>query len=336
MGKFGRTCVSIIPYLFSLASLVCLAIVCVSCNRKTADIENLYFLRVNFSNFTALSDPESIDKIQLRNSTSVEYLSTALHKAQKGGELKDFYSVGLWSYCEGEVADNGSYETTYCSKPRPKFWFNPLDIWRLNGTASANANADTDTDDMQLPSHLAKSLRVYKKVSLWMSTGYIIAITATTIELLLGVLSICSRRGSCITALVSAVACLFTVAGTVTATAIFSVLKGTFATVLRDLDITTTLGIRVLVSSWAAVLCSLAALVFWIGTMCCCAERPDTSRQPDRGPKYSHVGFGPLHPLAMTHEQSPFPPSAPGAGPYPMQPVQQMPYGPQTGGYVYR
>ncbi|KAL4883365.1 SUR7/PalI family-domain-containing protein [Aspergillus karnatakaensis] len=320
MAKLGRVCVSLVPYLLSLASLVCLAIVCVSCTRKAADIDQLYFFRVQFSNFTTLPESETADDHHL-NSTALHYLSTALHNANNDGNLKDFYSVGLWGYCEGEVSKQGSYDTTYCSSPHPKFWFNPIQAWHLNET----------TKDLQLPSHLTKELRVYKKVSLWMSSGYILAITVTAIETLLGLLSIWSRWGSCITALVSAVACLFTIAGTLTATVTFSLLKGTFATVLRDLNITTSLGIRVLVVSWAAVLFSLAALVFWTVTMCCCSGHSST-RQPDQGPQYAYHGVP--GPIDVTQERPRF--TTVRAGPYPMHPMQQTSYGPQSSGYSYQ
>jgi hypothetical protein len=115
---------------------------------------------VNFSNFTAVSGPETSDKHYELNLSSLDYLSTALHEAKKDGHLKDFYSVGLWSYCEGQVADQGSYETTYCSSPCANFWFDPIQAWRLNETST------TDSGGVELPSHLAKALRVYMKVSL--------------------------------------------------------------------------------------------------------------------------------------------------------------------------
>ncbi|KIA75434.1 hypothetical protein HK57_00078 [Aspergillus ustus] len=301
MTKVGRVCVSFIPYGLSLASLACLAIVCVSCTRKTADIDNLYFFRVNFSNFTTLSESKTSSNHDL-NSTTLEYLSTALNETKKDGDLRDFYSIGLWSYCEGLISDEGSYDTTYCSSSYPKFWFNPLEVWRLNRT--------TD-NDAQLPSHLTKPLRAYKGASLWMSSAYIIAIAVTALELLVGILSIFSRWGSCVTALVSAVACMFTIAGTVTATVIFSLLKGAFATVLRDLDISTTLGARVLVASWAAVICSLGALLFWTVTMCCCSGRSGGASRlpPSHGPNYAYHGVHPPPPpIDVSHQQPRFMP----------------------------
>ncbi|KAL2844517.1 SUR7/PalI family-domain-containing protein [Aspergillus pseudoustus] len=326
MTKVRRVCVSFVPYVLSLASLACLAIVCVSCTRKTADIDNLYFFRVDFSNFTTLSESKTSSDHDL-NSTTLEYLSTALYQTRKDGDLKDFYSIGLWSYCEGIISDEGSYHTTHCSSPHPKFWFDPLEVWRLNRTTDGDA---------QLPSHLTKPLRVYKGASLWMSSAYIIAIAVTALELLLGILSIFSRWGSCVTSLVSAVACLFTIAGTVTATVIFSLVKGAFATVLRDLDITTALGVRVLVASWAAVLCSLGAMVFWTVTMYCYSGRSGGASRPPvaHGPNYAYHGVQPPLPMDVMREQPRFMPVS--ASPYPMQPMQQTSYGPQSSGYAYR
>ncbi|KAL3496353.1 SUR7/PalI family-domain-containing protein [Aspergillus germanicus] len=315
MGKLGRLCVSVVPYALSVISLACLVIVCVGCTRQSAGIDNLYFLRLDFSNLTAPSN---------LNSSSLDFLSTALNESKKDGHLKDFYSVGLWSYCEGGISDQGNYQTTYCSSPRPKFWFNPVQVWRLNETTTGNS------DDVEIPSHLAKALRVYHRVSLWMSSNYIIAITVTAIELLLGILSICSRWGSCVTSLVSAVACLFTIAGAVMATVIFSVLKGTFATAMRDLNISSDLGSRVLAASWAAVLSSLAALIFWVVTTCCCSGRSGHSSTRDDGRSYPYVGVPPTDTTA--HGPSLFPASA---GQYPLYPMHPTPHGPPHNGHRY-
>ncbi|KAJ0418672.1 SUR7/PalI family-domain-containing protein [Aspergillus carlsbadensis] len=325
MGKLGRLCVSVVPYALSVLALACLVIVCVGCTGQNADIDNLYFFRLDFSNLTAVSGSTTSEKHHSSNSSSLGYLSTALHGATSDGQLKDFYSVGLWSYCEGEITEQGNYDTTYCSSPHPNFWFNPIKVWRLNETST------TGSKDAELPSHLAKSLRVYKKVSLWMSTGYIIAITVTAVELLLGILSICSRWGSCVTSLVSAVACLFTLAGAITATVIFSVLKGTFATTLKDLHITTTLGTRVLVASWTAVVFSLAGMLFWIITSCCCSGRPRNSSARDDGRNYPYVGVPPTDSTA----QGPSLFATSMTGQYPLQPMQHPPQGPPSNGYLY-
>lgn len=69
--------------------------------------------RINFINID-LSEviPSSVPNAAIVNSI-----------AQTIG-LHDFYTVGLWGFCEG-YHDRG---VTFCSKPKTLYWFNPVEI----------------------------------------------------------------------------------------------------------------------------------------------------------------------------------------------------------------
>jgi hypothetical protein len=117
-----------------------------------------------------------------------------LLQADNNKDLRDFYTIGLWNYCEGDYKD-GKYETTHCNGRKAKFWFNPVEVWGLNGTGVED----------EFPDELQKGLDIYRKVSGWMFVAYAVAFFATIAELVVGISAIFSRWGSLFTTLVSGV-----------------------------------------------------------------------------------------------------------------------------------
>lgn len=121
-------------------------------------------------------------------------LLQALQGAVQKKDLKDFYQVGVWNYCEGDITD-GKETITYCSKRQNYFWFNPMDIWKLNN----------ETAQKVFPDEMQKGLDAYHKVSRWMFTSFMIAVALTVGEILIGISAIFSRWGSFVTTIVSTV-----------------------------------------------------------------------------------------------------------------------------------
>jgi hypothetical protein len=121
-------------------------------------------------------------------------LLKALQGAASSKELKDFYQVGLWSYCEGDKVD-GKETITFCSSAKSSFWFDPFAVWELKDTSAQKA----------LGEDLQKGLNTYKKVAGWMVWSFIIAICLSAAEFILGFFAIFSRWGSFVVTLVSTV-----------------------------------------------------------------------------------------------------------------------------------
>lgn len=71
-------------------------------------LTNIYFIKIDLSNIIPVTVPNSI----LINSIA---RTLGLH---------DFYTVGLWNFCEGY---NGQ-GVTDCSSPQTLYWFNPVEI----------------------------------------------------------------------------------------------------------------------------------------------------------------------------------------------------------------
>lgn len=217
MGKAGRIACIITPMALTLASLICFLCVMVGQlgnNNKAPSTslgQDLYFFKASSpphyiynkltgpqadtSNFT--TDPQTIldkakdegDKFNINND-----LLDALTGAASSKELKDFYQVGLWSYCEGEKKD-GVEKITYCSSSKTQFWFNPVEVWGLQNTSVQNVLGD----DLQ------KGLNTYKKIAGWMNWAFIIATILTAAEFIVGFFAIFSRWGSLVTTILSTV-----------------------------------------------------------------------------------------------------------------------------------
>ncbi|KAJ5602019.1 hypothetical protein N7510_011553 [Penicillium lagena] len=269
MGKVGRIACIFTPYVLTVASLICLIFVGIGCTASNSSTKtNLYFFRINTENITTSSKTTQeiqtiLEDTHLENEISVQQVQNFVDAVKKDVNLKDFYDIGLWGYCDGSIKNGDEFDSTFCSKPKAEFYFNPLDVW------------DIDTEAMrdELPSAYNKGMKVYKAVSKWMFIAYIIAFIATCLELILAGFAICSRWGSCVVFLFSTAACLFTVAASATSTALFVILKGVVEGNLKAYGVTGNLGTNIYAATWLAAAFAIAANIFWLFSVCCCSGR---------------------------------------------------------------
>lgn len=311
MGKGGRALCIITPYALTIASLVCIIIVGLGCtNSSSSTLNDLYFFRANIQNMTTNSSSKNKVSQALSDAgvtVSDGDITAALEQVQKQFDIKDFYNVGLWGYCEGNINDN-KFNISDCSKPKAEFWFNPIEVWNLKETGLENG----------LPSGMRKSLNLYKNVSKWMFIAYIVAFVATVVELVVGIFAICSRWGSCVTTLVSGVAFLFTAAASVTATAMFATVTGAFNENLKNYGMHGSMGKNIYVTTWLAVAFSLGAALFWMLSTCCCSGRsPYNHKNTPRGvtaekTPYTYEPLGPQGNQNTSYNTS-YPPPPPPA-----------------------
>ena len=106
-----------------LISVIFLILVEVGNIGDRAVSRDTYFITIDLSHIVPVSVPNSL----LINSI-----------AQTLG-LNDYYRVGLWNYCAGNVGEG----LQFCSKPTTLWWFNPVDIIQsqLLAGASSKSNA---------------------------------------------------------------------------------------------------------------------------------------------------------------------------------------------------
>lgn len=275
MGKAGRIACIAIPMVLTIISLILLIVIGIGgWNKNDSNLSSLYFFKADTTGFkTNLTDsgilstnlPGDIDD-KLRTFLN-QLTSTNSNK-----NLSDVYEIYLWNYCEGNKNNGtGDVKLTHCSGREARFWFNPVDVWGLNGTG---------VQDL-IPSELEKGLNIYKGVANWMFIAYAIAFFATIANIVVGLLAICSRWGSCVTTIVSAASTLFCFLAALTSTVLFSVLTGTFNSVLKTYGIRLTVGTKMFALDWIAFAFSLGATLFWTISICCCSGKSDRKPRAD-------------------------------------------------------
>jgi len=269
MGKVGRFACILTPMLLTLAGLICIVLVMIGQmsmkdnNPPTTALgRDLYFFKADTSEFK--KDPKNVldhlpENIELDNN-----LLNSLQGAASSKDLKDFYQVGLWSYCEGDKDEKTGAETiTWCSKSKSNFWFDPFAVWELKDTSAQKVAGD----DMQ------KGLNTYKKVAGWMVWSFGLALLLSVAEFIIGFFAIFSRWGSLITTIVSTAQTIFIIAAAATATSVYIVLVGVFESVLKPYNINATMGKQMLSVVWLAAAFGFASGVFWLASVCCCSGK---------------------------------------------------------------
>lgn len=261
MGKAGRFACIFVPMVLTIASLVCQILVFSGQTNKDMSLpRDLWFFKAVAKDFNR--DPTG-DLPDIPNTDLDNKLLQALQGVSTDKELKDFYLVGLWNYCEGDIKNDDKYEITHCSGRKANFWFNPVDVWELKNT----------TADELFPDKLQDGLNAYEKASKWMFTAFVIAICLTLAEFVVGIFAIFSRWGSLVTTIISTAQTVFMLAAAISATAIYAILAGVFESVLKPYNIRASLGRKMYITLWFAAAFSIASGFFWLISVCCCSGK---------------------------------------------------------------
>ncbi|KGO75206.1 Actin cortical patch SUR7/pH-response regulator PalI [Penicillium italicum] len=281
MGKAGRVACIFTPYVFTIASLICIIMVGLGCTKASSStLNNLYFIRLDLSNISSGSalTSEITDRLNDAGITDVtaEEVSATIKTLQSDAKIADFYDIGLWGYCEGNSTNNKDTVSS-CTDPKAQFYFNPASVLGVSETQL----------EKEIGKDMKKTMKVYKAVSKWMFIAYIVAFIATCVQVLLGIFAIFSRWGSCVTTLVSIVSFLFTLGASLTSTIMFSIAKGSLGTALKVYDVHVGLGKNIYIATWLAVAFSLGATVFWMLSTCCCSGRSPYSHNDRRNTRGS-------------------------------------------------
>ena len=110
---------ALLTSLLLLISLVFLILVEIGDTDISPIRNKIHFINLDLSNIIPVRVPQAV----LINSI-----------AQSLG-LHDFYTVGLWGFCEGYNSEG----VTYCSKPQTLYWFNPVEILQNELLAGATS-----------------------------------------------------------------------------------------------------------------------------------------------------------------------------------------------------
>ncbi|KAF1353943.1 SUR7/PalI family-domain-containing protein [Delphinella strobiligena] len=223
-------------------------------DKSQSEFNKTYFLKLDLANIIPTSVP---------NSSIINSIAQTIG-------LHDFYTVGLWGFCEGYT--NG---VTNCSKPKALFWFNPVQII-LNELLSGAT--------IVLPTELTNDLGLLETASKWMFGLFLSGACLDFVMIFLQPVSVFSRWWALLVMIFTFLGALLTTVGAVIATVLFIILQNV-ATSVAEINIGASLGSRMFAFMWIAAACSIIAWLIQLCLCCCCASRRDVKNGRKRGSK---------------------------------------------------
>lgn len=124
---------ALITALLLLISVVFLILVEVGDTKNSHIRTKIHFIKLDLSDIIPQSVP---------NSVFINSIARTLG-------LHDFYTVGLWGYCEGYNGDG----ITQCSKPQTLYWFNPVQIIQQQLLAGATSKSILMRSSVRIADH---------------------------------------------------------------------------------------------------------------------------------------------------------------------------------------
>ncbi|KAF2210450.1 hypothetical protein CERZMDRAFT_99509 [Cercospora zeae-maydis SCOH1-5] len=236
---------ALLSSLLLLISVVFLILVEIGNTSISSTLNKIWFIRLDLSDIIPVSVPNAV----LINSI-----------AQSLG-LHDFYTVGLWNYCEGY---NGQ-GVTHCSPPETLYWFNPVAIVQSQLLAGAT---------IALPAEVNDILDLIRLVSTWMFGLFLTGLVLDFVVIFLLPLSVFTRWLSLPLSIITFIAAFLTTAAAIIASVMFIIMQQAI-TSATDLNIRASIGTHMFVFMWIAAVASVLALAIQLGMCCCCASRRD-------------------------------------------------------------
>jgi len=263
VGRF--LCVSL-PFLLTAVSLVALLIVGLA--GITSSSLPLFTITTKDLSIS-ISDLSSLTSVNARSLSALTEAATAglttnITATDLG--LADSYSFALWNF----VATTGSVSV----KSAAKFNY----AANITNTSSITTLAAANGITLATPTAITDALKTFATLVEWTEIVFIVACVLTGVTLLFGLISFCSRIGSCCTFLVSGVSTLAIIAFAALGTVLGSTIVGTLQ-IGRRYGITSSLNTTWLVIAWLAAAASLAAGLFWMFTICCCSPEHRARRE---------------------------------------------------------
>lgn len=279
MANFGRFVCVLVPFLLTLASLIAMLIAGLS---GIAD-KSLYMFRVNVTDMglsptsvSSILSGAGLDKLDIPNLPNLPNIgkrqsqTTNVTAADLG--LYDVYDVNVWNYCY--TTQNG---TRGCTKPKFDWAATALNTT----TGDINSMLTSTGLNVTLPKEITSAVKSFGTVSKWTQIVFVIAYVALGVELLFGLFANCSRAFSCVTFLVAGIATVAVGAAAALATATSVVVVGAVEASAKLYGVDAHFNTRFLATVWLGVAFALAAGLFWMFTICCCA--PDHHRSSRSG-----------------------------------------------------
>ncbi|KAL4809711.1 SUR7/PalI family-domain-containing protein [Aspergillus unguis] len=235
-------------------------------------LRDTWFLKLDLTDIIPLSVPNAV----------------FINSIARSIGLHDFYTVGLWNFCEGYNSEG----VTHCSKPQTLYWFNPVEIILSELLSGAS---------IALPSDITDALDLARAASHWMFGLFLTSTVLTFVLIFLSPLAVSSRPPQTISpdasvnrahpahrrrtfiflrafpfAIITFLTALFTIVAAVIATVMFIIFKNVFTSGdAFDLNISAKLGSQMLAFMWIACAFNLFGFIVELGSCCaaCCGGR---------------------------------------------------------------
>jgi len=234
---------TIVATIFYLITIPFLILVSIGNTHINSTLNDIYFFKLDVSQII----PISVANSQLLNSVA---RSLGLH---------DFYSVGLWNYCEGYL-DEG---VTHCSTPTSFYWFNPVEILVSQLLAGAS---------IALPSEVTTILKLLELGSKIMYAFFTAGTVINFVLMLVSPLVLYTRWFSLAISILGAISGLIITVAAIIATVI-SVAAKVALTAQDELNISAEIGYKMFGFMWVAAVFTDLAFILHSAMGCCC--RPD-------------------------------------------------------------
>ena len=313
----GRVFCVALPFILTVGSLACLLVVTLA---GVTD-KSLYMFRVDTSELELdTSDLDSIgDRISdILRRGSVEAPDVIIKREtgplthepfnlQKRDNItvadlgfSTLFDVSLWTYCDTDLdGDRTCADSSF--------------DW-ADGVVSDNLDQFKEAaslltgEQVELPDALDDALRVFSVAIKWTEIAHIAALVALGVELFLGIFATCSRIGSCVTVIVAVVATILVLISASLSTAMSVIVVGAVKSTARWYGVQGNLNVTFIVVSWLAALFAIAAGLFWLLTVCCCASSHKRGfRAQSIGESEKPPPVGSYQPLGEQHEMTPAP-----------------------------
>ncbi|OAA50711.1 integral membrane protein [Cordyceps fumosorosea ARSEF 2679] len=236
----ARRNTTIIAWLCYLITIPFLVLVLIGNTHINGVLNDIYFFKLDVSHII----PIAVENSQLLNSVA---RSLGLH---------DFYSVGLWNFCEGYL-DEG---VTFCSRPKQYYWFNPVEVLVSELLAGAK---------IALPSQVITILTLLRIGSQVMYGCFMAGTILNAILLVLTPLATRRRLFSLFISIIGLLSVITLAVASVIATVI-SVAARIALTAQDQLNISADIGIKMFVFMWIGTLVTLLAFLLHSAMGCFC------------------------------------------------------------------
>lgn len=299
MVSVGRSFCVALPVLLTIASIVALLIPMLA----GAAHQNMALFQINMTD----AKIEQSQLKQLGDIVGINFRRDDRTITATDFGLADTYDVTLWGYCRTK---NGKKE---CTKSQFD-WASKT----LNDSVINDFGAPVGISGVKLPKDVADAIRAFRVVFKITEIAFIAAAVALGIELIVGVFAVFSRAISCLVWLEAITATGLVISASTLATVVATIVIGAIKGTAGTFNITAKIYTNFLIAIWLSAAFALAAIVFWIATVCCCKPERRVKHKdnyddgekllPTRGYKplsheHDNGGFYQPNPYENQHQQ---------------------------------